>query len=239
MAPRFYVDCDFQPDSTLVLPEKPAHHASRVLRMREGDSAVLFDGRGNEAQCILHFFSDRTEANILSVAPSHTESPLKTILIQALVSQEKLDWILEKATELGVSKLVIVPAERSVTKLDAKRLEKRLSQWKNTVQSACEQCARNLIPNVQYCDQLQIALIENKSERNLVLAPAAQKSFYLGNSQSVTFAVGPEGGFSAQEIELANTLGYESALLGPRVLRTETAGLAALAVAQSQCGDFR
>ena len=74
MAPRFYVDCDFQPDSTLVLPEKPAHHASRVLRMREGDSAVLFDGRGNEAQCILHFFSDRTEANILSVAPSHTES---------------------------------------------------------------------------------------------------------------------------------------------------------------------
>ena len=90
MAPRFYVDCDFQPDSTLVLPEKPAHHASRVLRMREGDSAVLFDGRGNEAQCILHFFSDRTEANILSVAPSHTESPLKTVLIQALVSQEKL-----------------------------------------------------------------------------------------------------------------------------------------------------
>ena len=106
MAPRFYVDCDFQPDSTLVLPEKPAHHASRVLRMREGDSAVLFDGRGNEAQCILHFFSDRTEANILSVAPSHTESPLKTILIQALVSQEKLDWAPKICLEEGLKKTI-------------------------------------------------------------------------------------------------------------------------------------
>ena len=239
MPARFYVPASYAIGETVVLPDKPAHHASRVLRMREGDEAVLFDGHGNEAQVRLHFYADRTEAEVLSVGQSQTESPRHITLIQALVSQEKLDWILEKATELGVSKLVIVPAERSVTKLDAKRLEKRLSQWKNTVQSACEQCARSLIPNVQYCDQLQIALIENKSERNLVLAPAAQKSFYLGNSLSVTFAVGPEGGFSAQEIELANTLGYESALLGPRVLRTETAGLAALAVAQSQCGDFR
>ena len=107
------------------------------------------------------------------------------------------------------------------------------------MQSACEQCARSLIPDVQYFDQLQTALINNKSDRNLVLAPAAEKRFHLEGSQSVTFAVGPEGGFSAQEIELAKSLGYESALLGPRVLRTETAGLAALAVAQNQCGDFR
>ena len=108
MAPRFFVDSEFTPDNTIVLPEKPAHHASRVLRMREGDSATLFDGKGNEAAVTLHFFSDRTEAKIHSVHKSQTESPLKTVLIQSLVSQEKLDWILEKATELGVSKIAVV-----------------------------------------------------------------------------------------------------------------------------------
>ena len=107
--------------------------------MREGDSALLFDGKGNEAEVIMHFSASQTEAEIISIKKSSTESPLKSTLIQSLVSQEKLDWILEKATELGVTKIVIVPAERSVTKLDAKRLQKRLTQWKGTVLSACEQ----------------------------------------------------------------------------------------------------
>ena len=238
MAPRFYVDSEFQPDDTLVLPEKPAHHASRVLRMREGDSAVLFDGRGNEAHCVLHFFSDRTEAQILTVTKSHTESPLKTVLIQALVSQEKLDWILEKATELGVSKIIIVPAERSVTKLDPKRLEKRLTQWKNTVLSACEQCGRSVLPEVIYCSKLENALKEHKSELNFVLAPAAQNRLPQEKSTSITFAVGPEGGFSEEEIALANEIDYKSALLGPRVLRTETAGIVVLTAAQCIMGDL-
>lgn len=239
MAPRFYLDTVFQLDSTIVLPEKQAHHASRVLRMRDGDGAVLFDGKGNEAKATLHFFADRTEAQILEIQKSETESPLKTVLIQALVSQEKLDWILEKATELGVSKIVITPAERSVTKLDAKRLEKRINQWKNTVLSACEQCARSVLPEVLYYADMQTALSENKSEVNVILAPAAQKGLALAGAQSVTFAVGPEGGFSQEEIELAAQNGYASTLLGPRVLRTETAGLAALAVAQCLTGDFR
>lgn len=239
MPPRFYLDADFQLQDTITLPEKQAHHASRVLRMREGDCAVLFDGNGNEALSILHFFADRTEAQILEIRKSLTESPLKTTLIQSVVSQEKLDWILEKATELGVSKIVIAPTERSVTRLDAKRLAKRLIQWKNTVLSACEQCARGVLPEVIYCADLQKALIENKSEFNFILAPAAQKSFSLVNAKSVTFVVGPEGGFSTVEIELANQCGYTSALLGPRVLRTETAGIVALAVSQRLAGDFR
>lgn len=239
MAPRFYVDSEFKPDSVLVLPEKPAHHASRVLRMRDGDSARLFNGKGIEAHAVLHFFSDRTEAHIDSVTNNQTESPLHTVLIQALVSQEKLDWILEKATELGVVKIVITPSERSVTKLDEKRLQKRLLQWKNTVISACEQCGRGLIPEVIFCGKLESALSEHKTEKNLILAPSAHKTFNLESIRSVTFAVGPEGGFSEEEIALAQQLGYEATLLGPRVLRTETAGLAALAVAQSLAGDFR
>ena len=239
MAPRFFVDSAFSPDSTIVLPEKPAHHASRVLRMREGDDAVIFDGKGNEAAVTLHFFSDRTEAKILSVSKSQTESPLETVLIQALVSQEKLDWILEKATELGVTKIIVAPAERSVTKLDEKRLAKRLIQWKNTVLSACEQCARSVLPEVEYYPNFEAALRENKNELNFVLAPGAYSGMNLGGSSSITFAVGPEGGLTEEEIKIAEDLGYQSALLGPRVLRTETAGLAALVYAQTLAGDFR
>lgn len=239
MAPRFYIDTDLSAQKTLVLPEKAAHHAGRVLRMREGDSAVLFDGKGNEAEVIMHFSAAQTEAEIISVRKNPTESPLKSTLIQSLVSQEKLDWILEKATELGVTKIVIVPAERSVTKLDAKRLQKRLIQWKGTVLSACEQCGRAVLPEILYYEDLQKALLDNKSDTNIVLAPAAAKGFSLNKTESITFAVGPEGGFSAEEIELATQLGYESRLLGPRVLRTETAGLAALAAAQCLSGDFR
>lgn len=239
MAPRFYIDTDLSAQKILVLPEKAAHHAGRVLRMREGDSAVLFDGKGNEAEVIMHFSAAQTEAEIISVRKNPTESPLKSTLIQSLVSQEKLDWILEKATELGVTKIVIVPTERSVTKLDAKRLQKRLIQWKGTVLSACEQCGRAVLPEILYYEDLQKALLDNKSDTNIVLAPAAAKGFSLNKTESITFAVGPEGGFSAEEIELATQLGYESRLLGPRVLRTETAGLAALAVAQCLSGDFR
>lgn len=238
MAPRFFVDAHYTSKSTIVLPEKQAHHASRVLRMREGDTAILFDGKGHEANVIMHFFSDRTEAEVMSVQNSSTESPLKTILIQSLVCQEKLDWILEKATELGVTEIVITPANRSVTKLDTKRLEKRLDQWQKTVASACEQCGRSYFPNVTWQPKLEVALRNIDAARKVILAPGAQTKFSLSKLDSICFAIGPEGGFSEEEIQLAIDLGYEACLLGPRVLRTETAGLTALSIAQWESGDF-
>lgn len=240
MAARFYVPVSYPIGKTIALPEKTAHHASRVLRMREGDSAVLFDGQGNEAQVKLHFFADRTEAEIVSVAQSTTESQLKITLIQALVSQEKLDWILEKTTELGVKRIIITPTERSVTKLDEKRLTKRLEQWKKTVQAACEQCDRSFFSEVIYSPTLQKALETGQSEHNILLAPGSSANLvFQPEGTSITFAVGPEGGFSNQEIELAHEMGYQSTLLGPRILRTETAGLTAVAIAQWQLGDFQ
>ena len=240
MAARFYVPVSYPIGKTIALPEKTAHHASRVLRMREGDSAVLFDGQGNEAQVKLHFFADRTEAEIVSVAQSTTESQLKITLIQALVSQEKLDWILEKTTELGVKRIIITPTERSVTKLDEKRLTKRLEQWKKTVQAACEQCGRSFFSEVIYSPTLQKALETGQSEHNILLAPGSSANLvFQPEGTSITFAVGPEGGFSNQEIELAHEMGYQSTLLGPRILRTETAGLTAVAIAQWQLGDFQ
>ena len=239
MPARFYVDSPFCIGQTLVLPEKTAHHASRVLRMREGDEAALFDGKGREADVVLHFFADRTEAEIVNVRACQTESPLKTVLIQALVSQEKLDWILEKATELGVTEIIIAPSERSVTRLDAKRLAKRLEQWNKTVQAACEQCQRGVFASVYYKPNLKEAFESVRSELKIILAPGANACFDFQNYRSIAFAVGPEGGFSAEEIRLAQEHGFLCRLMGPRVLRTETAGLAALAVAQWQAGDFQ
>lgn len=239
MAPRFFVNEPFELNKTLTLPQKAAHHASRVLRMREGDLATLFDGKGSEAQVLLHFFSDRTEAEIISINQSQTESPLKTILIQSLVCQEKLDWILEKATELGVSEIILTPSSRSVTKLDPKRLEKRLDQWQKNVISACEQCGRSFFPSVMWQPNLLTALKNVNADQKVILAPSSSHPAQFKSGHSICFAVGPEGGFTEEEIQMAVELGFEAYLLGPRILRTETAGLTALSIAQWERGDFR
>ena len=239
MAPRFYVDTDFSVDSDIILPTKPAHHASRVLRMRTGDEAVLFNGRGEEASVTMTFTSEATSAHIHAVKVETLEHHVEMTLIQSLVSQEKLDWILEKATELGVDHVIVVTAERCVTKLDEKRLAKRLEQWKNTTISACEQCGRLRFPTVAWMPNLKEAFGQCETAQKIILAPAATLKVRLDQTDSVTFAVGPEGGFSEKEIELAQSFGFECMLLGPRVLRTETAGLVALSVAQWAIGDFQ
>lgn len=239
MAPRFYVDTEFTIDSDIILPAKPAHHASRVLRMRTGDEAVLFNGRGEEASVTMTFTSEATTAHIHAIKTESQENHVSMTLIQSLVSQEKLDWILEKATELGVDRVVVVPAERSVTKLDEKRLQKRLEQWKNTTISACEQCGRLRFPIVDWMPNLKETFGQCDSAQKIILAPAATMKVRMDKTQSLTFAVGPEGGFSEKEIELAQSFGFECMLLGPRVLRTETAGLVALSVAQWAIGDFQ
>lgn len=237
--PRFYVDTDFQLEQDIQLPEKPAHHAGIVLRMRNGDQAVLFNGRGEKATVSLQFSHDGVLAHVEAIEREDDSDRVKITLIQSLVSQEKLDWILEKSTELGVNKIVIAPASRSVNKLDSKRLEKRLQQWQKTTIAACEQCARLRFPQVCWQPNLTAALQSVCSEQKIILAPAASTRVQFTSGKSVAFAVGPEGGFTDEEIQTAQELGYECLLLGPRVLRTETAGLTAIAVTQWEIGDFR
>lgn len=236
--PRFYVEASYCPGTTVAFSDEAAHHAGRALRMREGDEATLFDGRGHEAQAILHFSSQGVTADIISVSETDTESPINTTLIQALVSQEKLDWVLQKAVELGIGHIVVAPACRSVTKLDAKRLEKRLIQWQKIVLSACEQCGRSYLPTVRYCTTLTEAFRSTESQTKLVMAPAAQVGLPKTLSGDIAFAVGPEGGFSEEELALARDCGFQSVQLGPRVLRTETAALAMLSALQTLKGDF-
>ena len=238
MAPRFYVDTDFAIDSDIVLPTKPAHHASRVLRMRTGDDAALFNGRGEEASVTMTFTSEATTAHVHSIKTESLEGHVEMTLIQSLVSQEKLDWILEKATELGVDHVIVVPAERSVTKLDEKRLAKRLEQWKNTTISACEQCGRLRFPTVSWMPNLKEAFGQCATDQKIILAPAATMKVRLDKTQSLTFAVGPEGGFSEKEFDNAEKIGYNMITLGKRILRCETAPMCVLSALMYAFGEF-
>ena len=169
------------------------------------------------------------------------ESPLAITLLQSLVAPEKADWIVEKAVEAGISEIIFMPAERSVTKLAGERLEKRLARLTDIARSAAEQCGRNVVPLVRAVPSLEAGFKTVSGDVKFVLAPGADASAassMLPGLLSVAFAVGPEGGFSAREIELAAAHGWRPQLLGPRVLRTETAGLAAAIWAQTLVGDL-
>lgn len=236
--PRFHVNAHFAVGEELALPEEVAHHATRVLRLRDGDEIVLFSGRGGEARARLRIDGKRAWGLIDDFDTVERESPLALTLVQALVASDKLDWVIEKATELGAYRVLIAPAARSVIKLDGARLEKRIAHWREIAVAACCQCGRNRLPGVDYFPSLSQALGAAPGERRYILAPGARSPLALSGLGSAVFAVGPEGGFSEEELAAAEALGYQRSLLGARVLRTETAGLAALAAGQALAGDF-
>lgn len=238
--PRFFLDLPDDFDGVeATLPAKTAHHAGRTLRLAAGEPVEVFNGRGGLWRGEIRFEADRTFVAEMTQAASTTESPLAVTLVQSFVSPEKTDWIVEKAVEAGVSRVILTPAERSVTKLSGDRLEKRLQKLAETAKAACEQCGRNVIPEVLSAPTLKQALETVDADVRLMLAPGAEKpAQLLRDARSVAFAVGPEGGFSERELALGDELDWSRALLGPRVLRTETAGLAAAVWAQTIAGDF-
>lgn len=234
--PRFYCpDTVFTLGDKALLPEKARHHAGRVLRMVAGDTALLFDGKGNEALGPIAFEGKDAWIKVNEIRQSQTESPVDITLVQALVSPEKLDWIVEKAVECGVKRVVVVPAMRSVTKLSGDRLTKRLEHWKDVALSAVSQCGRAVVPAVEFMPFAKA--LELEAQARFILAPGSDKTPKLTDLRSVIFAVGPEGGFDEKEIELALDHGWQSALIGPRVLRTETAGIVAVTLANAASGD--
>jgi 16S rRNA (uracil1498-N3)-methyltransferase len=167
------------------------------------------------------------------------ESPLSVTLVQAWVATDKLDWIVEKAVELGVARVVLMPATRSVVRLDAERRAKRLAHLRQLAVSACAQCGRNRVPTVAAASDMAQALADLAGER-FILRPDAVSALGAPHvpGHAATVMVGPEGGFDDAEVRAAEQLGCRSMRLGPRVLRTETAGLAALAVLQATAGDL-
>ena len=222
-----------------MLPPASAHHALKVLRLGSGDSVVLFDGSGGELHALLDVRARQAVAVGGKWQEVSREPPLDIVLVQALASGDKMDWVIQKAVELGASGIVPVQAARSVLRLAGERADKKLEHWRQVVIAACEQCGRNRLPFVAPVQSLGAWLAQAQNAVRLVLVPGGERlSAVQPVPPSIHLLVGPEGGWSDEELSLCLRAGSREVGLGPRVLRTETAGLAALAALQAKAGDF-
>ena len=240
--PRFYCRAALSPGAHIELPEPVARHAVRVLRLPPGAPMVLFDGRGGEYLAhIQRIERERVVAELASWQDVERESPLAVTLVQALQAGEKMDFTSQKAVELGVRDIVPVESRRSVLRLSGDRAAKRVAHWQGVAASACEQCGRNQVPLVAPLEKLENWLARpTDASLRLMLAPDADEALVdLPPASAVQLLIGAEGGLDPQEALAAKQAGFRSVRMGPRVLRTETAGLAALAILQALWGDFR
>ncbi len=240
--PRFYCREALSPGAHVELPEPVARHAVRVLRLPPGAPMILFDGRGGQYPArIERIERDRVYAELSAWEDAECESPLAITLVQALQAGDKMDFTIQKAVELGVRDIVPVESRRSVLRLAGERAAKRVAHWQGVVASACEQCGRNQVPLVAPVEKLESWLSRPANGvLRLMLDPEAETSFASIRPEGVVqLLIGAEGGLDPQEMVAARQAGFRGVRLGPRVLRTETAGLAALAVMQAMWGDFR
>lgn len=240
--PRFYCREALSPGAHVELPEPVARHAVRVLRLPPGAPMVLFDGRGGEYPAhIERIERDRVMAVLGAWVETERESALAITLVQALQAGDKMDFTIQKAVELGVRDIVPVESRRSVLRLAGERAGKRVAHWQGVVASACEQCGRNQVPLVAPLEKLENWLARPADGvLRLMLAPDAEQTLAtIAPAKNVQLLIGAEGGLDPQEVIAAQQAGFQAVRLGPRVLRTETAGLAALAALQALWGDFR
>ena len=219
----------------------PSHYLARVLRVSEGDPVTLFNGDGKDyTGQVFEVKRQSVQVRVLSAREPGNESPLKITLVQAISRGERMNYSLQKATELGVSRIQPITSSRVEVRLDEKRTGKRLAHWRSVVVSACEQSGRAMLPGVADPMSLSEWLAGVGSSESLVLDPLAGQhlSTYSIQSGAVSVLVGPEGGFSEDEIRQIDSAGVGAVSLGPRILRTETAGPAAITLLQSMAGDF-
>jgi 16S rRNA (uracil1498-N3)-methyltransferase len=237
--PRFFVPADLSLSVEIELPERAARHCS-VLRLHRGEPVVVFNGDGSEFLAELTGDSrDVMRARLVSKRAPERESPLAIELAQCVSSGDRMDLALQKSTELGISRIVPIASARSIVKLAGQRADRRVTHWRNVVIAACEQCGRNRVPEVTAIMDLHTFLAATTGERlRLLLAPdATQELKALTPAAAVTLLVGPEGGLSLDERRSAEGSGFIRVRFGPRVLRTETASLAAIAAMQALWGD--
>ena len=242
---RVFVDAPLGAGATMSLPEGPAGHLLRVLRLGVGDACVLFNGDGFDYPARIVSAGKRDASVELGEphAPGN-ESPLRIVLLQAVARGEKMDWIVQKATELGVDGIVPVSSEHSEVKLDGERAEKRATHWRSVAASACEQSGRARLPSIAAPQSLPDAVRTLPAPATcLMLQPDADArslaELGLAPDAVVVLAIGPEGGWSARDLQQLAEAGFSGLRLGPRVLRTETAGIAVIAALQARFGDFR
>jgi len=235
---RFFIDAPLSLGEH-ELPEAQAHYISRVLRMAEGDAVQLFDGSGQEfLGALLEVGKKRVSVRLDQAFAGQPASSLHIHLGQGLSRGERMDWAIQKATELGVDAITPIVSERCEVRLKDERADKRLLHWRQIAVSACEQCGRSTVPVIHPPQLLADWLAGTEAALKLVLHPVAEPLISHAAPATLAFLIGPEGGLSDAEVEQAQRSGFHAARLGPRVLRTETAPVVALAVAQQLWGDF-
>lgn len=240
---RVYIDQPLAPGAHVTLSESAGAHLVRVLRLREGEACVLFNGDGHDYDARLLSAGKRgVEAEVDGVRVVDNESPLRLVLLQGIARGEKMDLILQKATELGVAAIVPVFADRTEVRLDGERLEKRIAHWRSVVTSACEQSGRARVPDVSPPRGLTEAVAALDADTlKLTLDPLGEHRFDTLSPSiagGIVIGIGPEGGWSEKDRDILRKHGFSGLRLGPRVLRTETAGLAAIAALQAKFGDL-
>ena len=240
---RHYVDAALAEDAVVALPEHAVAHLARVLRLGVGDPVTLFNGDGFDYSAKISSLSKKTaEVQVLGQCVVDNESCLRLTLAQGIARGEKMDLILQKATELGVARIAPVITERTEVRLDGDRAAKRMQHWRGVVTAACEQSGRARVPVVLEPQTLASFAISEAPGLRFILDPMADKGIAdagIGVDQPVTLLIGPEGGLSERDRGLLRAAGYQGLRLGPRILRTETAGLAALAAINAIYGDWR
>ncbi len=240
-APRFFCDLPLTAGARVALPDALAHHALRVLRLRHGEAIVLFNGQGGEFPAVLEAEGKAGFARLGPFSPREAELAGRITLVQGLPSGDKMDWVVEKAVELGVARVCPVAAQRSVLQLSGPRLDKRVAHWRRIAQAASEQCGRNRLMAVDAPLALAEWLAQPADGLRLMCHPEAADDLAARlradpGLQALTLLVGPEGGWSDKELEQARQAGVQAVRFGPRVLRTETAGLALASAAGALLG---
>jgi len=240
---RFYTNSPLVLNETVQLSESAAVHATRALRLTEGDHAILFNGDGHNYDCTLTTVKKNSVTAIITHASEvHNESPLNITLLQAISSGDRMDFTIQKAVELGVKNIQPITSKRSVVKLSAERAEKRTEHWQNIAISACEQSGRAYVPKVLTPTSLENWFSQNPSvgTTRILLNPIGAKRLteIQKPTGEIQLLIGAEGGLSQEEIDLATSHQFQSIVLGPRILRTETAALTAIAAMQLVWGDF-
>lgn len=239
---RIYQPIELSIPSSVRLDDKASHHLARVLRASVGDKIILFNGQGGEFPAVITQIDKKSvTVNLTEFIPREVESPINIHLAQGMARGEKMDFIVQKAVELGVTRITPLLTERCNVRLDSAREEKRVQHWQAVVTSACEQSGRNRLPELDTPQSLKEWLSEVKADYCFVLSPHVKQKLpakTLPDHAVIVVLIGPEGGLSDNEVNMAIDHGFLPLNLGPRVLRTETAAIAAIAALQLQYGDF-
>lgn len=240
--PRIYQPVPLSPHQTLELDGQAAAHVTRVLRLKPGDDLLVFNGAGGEFQATVAAVERRSASiRIGTFIDRNVESPLDLVLVQGVSRGERMDYTVQKAVELGVSRIIPVMTERTVVNLKGERQQRRKEHWQAVANSACEQCGRTTVPEIAPIQSLHDWLGAPNEGVKLVLHHRAESGLMesIDSRTTITLLIGPEGGLSPAEITASQSAGYLPLSLGPRVLRTETAAVTALSILQWAWGDLK